>query len=109
MTSQPWWAVARPDSCIRESLRADRGREPAGRENLPVDHVARLMAALDQVVSVLALSGVASVDGALLSTGPRRLVDPAHAAADPTPIRTGRGTGLPHVERVQRLARNTNT
>ncbi|MEU3850389.1 TetR/AcrR family transcriptional regulator [Streptomyces sp. NPDC029554] len=80
---------------------------PAG-ESLPVDDVAQLMAALDQGVSVLALSGVASVDAALLRTGLRRLVDPAHAAAEPTPTRSGRGSGLPDVERVQRLTGDTN-
>ncbi|MFI8946961.1 TetR/AcrR family transcriptional regulator [Streptomyces sp. NPDC053750] len=112
-------ATAARDAALGEQLR-DRvqimigayGRiaaesRPAG-ENLPVDDVAQLMAALDQGVSVLALSGVASVDGALLRTGLRRLVDPSGAADDPTPSRTGRGTGLPDVERVQRLARDTD-
>ncbi len=112
-------ATAARDAVLGEQLRARvqimidaYGRiaaesRPTG-ENLPVDEVAQLMAALDQGVSVLALSGVASVDGALLRTGLRRLVDPANAAEDPTPTRTGRGTGLPDVERVQRLARDAD-
>ncbi|MEU6183550.1 TetR/AcrR family transcriptional regulator [Streptomyces coeruleorubidus] len=112
-------ATAARDAVLGEQLRARvqimidaYGRiaaesRPAG-ENLPVDDVAQLMAALDQGVSVLALSGVASVDGALLRAGLRRLVDPANAADDPTPARVRRGAGLPDVERVQRLARDAD-
>ncbi|MGA4960051.1 hypothetical protein [Streptomyces lavendulocolor] len=47
-------------------------------------------------------------DVALLRTGLRRLVAPAHAAAEPRPTRTGRGASLTDIERVQRLTLNTN-
>lgn len=83
---------------------AAAGRPPG--EDLPAGDVARLMAALDQGVSVLALSGVTSVDGALLRTGLRRLIDPAGAADDPSPSREGEKTQLPDVSRVQRLVRD---
>ncbi|MGA5424486.1 hypothetical protein [Streptomyces lavendulocolor] len=52
--------------------------------------------------------------GADLSTSPfcapacAALVSPAHAAAEPRPTRTGRGANLPDIERVQRLALNTD-
>ncbi|WP_405610666.1 TetR/AcrR family transcriptional regulator [Streptomyces sp. NBC_01511] len=76
-------------------------------EHLPSGDVAQLMTALDQGVSVLALSGIAPVDGALLRTGLRRLVDPAGAADDPSPARDGLGSHLPDVEWVRRLTRDT--
>lgn len=75
-------------------------------EHLPVDDVAQLMTALDQGVSVLALSGIASVDGALLRTGLRRLVDPVSAAGDPSPASDGRPSHLPDVERVRWLTQD---
>ncbi|MFV2178159.1 TetR/AcrR family transcriptional regulator [Actinomadura sp. LOL_016] len=78
---------------------------PAG-ESLPAGDVAQLMAALDQGASVLALSGVASVEGALLRTGLRRLVDPAGAADEPSPARDDRAS--PDVERVRRLIRGAS-
>jgi AcrR family transcriptional regulator len=74
-------------------------------EKLPADDVARLMTALDQGVSVLALSGVASMDAALMRTGLRRLVDPSGAADDPAPERDGTAS-LPGVDQVQRLFRD---
>lgn len=70
---------------------------------LPADDVAQLMAALDQGVSVLALSGVASMDPAVIRAGLRRLVDPASAAGDPPPQRSIRPTSLPYVDQVRRL------
>ncbi|QFG24149.1 TetR/AcrR family transcriptional regulator [Actinomadura sp. WMMB 499] len=73
-------------------------------EDLPAGDVAMLMAALEQGASVLALSGVASVEGGLLRTGLRRLVDPAGAAGEPSPGRDGRAS--PDVERVRRLMRD---
>ncbi|WP_440106963.1 TetR/AcrR family transcriptional regulator [Streptosporangium sp. H16] len=76
-------------------------------EHLPADDVARLMTALDQGMSVLALSGITSADGALLRTGLRRLVDPASAAGDPPPARDGHASHLPDVERVRRLTQDT--
>ncbi|MEV0590382.1 TetR/AcrR family transcriptional regulator [Nonomuraea cavernae] len=79
---------------------------PAG-EDLPVDDVAQLMTALDQGVSVLALSGVASIDGALLRAGLRRLADPASAANEPSLARDDHAAPLPDVERVRRLIRDT--
>ncbi|GLF97743.1 TetR/AcrR family transcriptional regulator [Streptomyces yaizuensis] len=84
---------------------AAEGR-PAG-EDLAVGDVAQLMAALDQGVSVLALSGVASVDSELLRTGLRRLVAPASAAREPSPARGGHPSPLPDVERVRRLIHGT--
>ncbi|MER6911890.1 TetR/AcrR family transcriptional regulator [Streptomyces sp. NPDC000594] len=84
---------------------AAQGR-PAG-EHLAVGEVAQLMAALDQGLSVLALSGVASVDSALLRTGLRRLVAPASAANEPSPARSGQGSPLPDVERVRQLIHDT--
>ncbi|GGZ35095.1 hypothetical protein GCM10010387_31450 [Streptomyces inusitatus] len=74
-------------------------------ENLPVADVAQLMAALDQGVSVLALSGISTVDTTLLRTGLRRLVSPATAATEPAPGRSGHASPLPDVERVGRLIR----
>ncbi|MER6804126.1 hypothetical protein ACFPN6_12670 [Streptomyces fimbriatus] len=50
---------------------------------------------------------MASVDGALLRTGLRRLVAPAGAVRDPSPARNGHGSHLPDVERVRRLTRDT--
>ncbi|TDQ47248.1 TetR/AcrR family transcriptional regulator [Actinorugispora endophytica] len=79
---------------------------PAG-EELPAGDVAQLMAALEQGVSVLALSGVASVDGALLRTGLRRLVAPASAADEPSPARDGHASPLPDVEQVRGMIRDT--
>lgn len=78
---------------------------PAG-EDLPVADVARLMAALDQGAALLALSGVTSVDSALLRTGLRRLVAPASAAREPSPARDGDASPLPDVEQVRRLIRD---
>ncbi|MGV9313593.1 TetR/AcrR family transcriptional regulator [Streptomyces sp. NPDC003691] len=82
---------------------AAEGR-PAG-EDLPVDDVARLMTALEQGISVLALSGATAVDGALLRTGLRRLVSPAHLPHEQPPGRRGHTSRLPDVERVQKLIR----
>lgn len=76
-------------------------------ESLPVDDVARLMAALDQGGSVLALSGITAMDGTLLRVGLRRLMDPIEAAGEPAPEREGHPAFLSDVARVQRLIRET--
>ncbi len=75
-------------------------------ENLAVEDVARLMTALDQGVSVLALSGITSMDGTLMRTGLRRILDPGQSAGEPRPEHDDRTSQLPDVERVQRLIRN---
>ncbi|GAA4918757.1 TetR/AcrR family transcriptional regulator [Nesterenkonia rhizosphaerae] len=72
-------------------------------ERLPVEDVARLMAALDQGMSVLALSGITNIDGALARAGLNRLVDPFEAAGESAPIRDGQAEPLADVARVQRL------
>lgn len=79
---------------------------PAG-ETLPAEDVGRLMAALDQGVSVLALSGITSMDPGLIRSGLRRLMDPASAAGDPAPEREGGPAPFPGVDQVQRLFRET--
>ena len=73
-------------------------------ENLPPDDVALLMTALDQGVTMLALSGITAMDPAIVRTGLRRLVDPRGAADDPAPQREG-ANSFPGVEQVQRLFR----
>ncbi|MEV7231910.1 TetR/AcrR family transcriptional regulator [Polymorphospora sp. NPDC051019] len=78
---------------------------PTG-EVLPVDDVAQLMAAFDQGVSVLTLSGIASMDGALMRTGLRRLMDPAGAVGEPAPRRDGHTSSRPDVQAVRRLMRD---
>lgn len=45
-------------------------------EQLPVEDVAALLAALDQGTSLLLVSGLLTIDGALMRTGLSRLVDP---------------------------------
>ncbi|MEU8381708.1 TetR/AcrR family transcriptional regulator [Streptosporangium sp. NPDC048865] len=95
---------------VRVLLNAYGRVAAAGRpdgEHLRADDVAQLMTALDQGMSVLSLSGIASADGALLRTGLRRLMDPAGAADDPPPARDGHASHLPDVERVRRLTRDT--
>lgn len=52
---------------------------PAAEEPLGTDRVGVLLAALDQGVALLALSGIEAADAALLRTGLRRLLDPARA------------------------------
>lgn len=76
-------------------------------EHLAVDDIAQLMTALDQGVSVLRLSGIASVDGALMRTGLRRLLDPESAAVEPSPVRSGHAPHMPDIEWVRRLTRDT--
>ncbi|MFI0349225.1 TetR/AcrR family transcriptional regulator [Actinomadura sp. 9N407] len=111
-------ATAARDDTLIHSLRARvqvlidaYGRvAAAGRpddEELPVDEVAQLMAALEQGATMLALSGAASIDSALLRTGLRRLVTPAAAANEPSPVRDAHASPLPDVERVRRLIRDT--
>ncbi|MCO1579146.1 TetR/AcrR family transcriptional regulator [Crossiella sp. SN42] len=79
----------------------------AAEEDLAVDKVAQLMAALDQGASVLALSGVATVDGSLMRSGLRRLLGlPADAVDERSADRAGRASLLPTVEQVQRLIRD---
>jgi AcrR family transcriptional regulator len=48
----------------------------ADEEHLEEDQLGALLAALDQGVALLVISGMASVDGALLRTGLRRLLQP---------------------------------
>ncbi|MBK3533398.1 hypothetical protein JHN61_23985 [Streptomyces sp. MBT67] len=76
-------------------------------EHLAVDDIAQLMTALDQGVSVLRLSGIASVDGALMRTGLRRLLDPESAAVEPSPVRGGHAPHMTDIEWVRRLTRDT--
>jgi len=71
-------------------------------DSLPSDDVALLMTALDQGVTMLALTGITPMDPAVVRAGLRRLVDPAAAAADPAPDREG-AASFPGVEQVQRL------
>ncbi len=71
----------------------------APEEELAADEIAQLMAALEQGVSVLALSGVASIDGSLLRVGMRRLLRDSAGAVD----RPGHTSLLPTVEQVRRL------
>ncbi|HCS60433.1 MAG TPA: TetR family transcriptional regulator [Microbacterium sp.] len=78
---------------------------PAG-ENLPVEDVARLLAALDQGVSVLALSGITSMDDTLMRAGLRRLLNPAEAVNDPAPERDGRPAAFPGSDQVQKILRD---
>ncbi|MGM7698509.1 TetR/AcrR family transcriptional regulator [Microbacterium sp. A84] len=75
-------------------------------ENLPPDDIARLMAALDQGSSILALSGITLVDPALIRAGLRRILDPASAADDPAPERDS-SISYPGVAQVQRLFQET--
>ena len=86
----------------RRVAEADR---PAD-EQLPADDVARLMTALDQGVSVLILSGVTEMNGALLRTGLRRLMDP-HADSNSAFHDDADESALPDVERVRRLIRDS--
>jgi len=71
-------------------------------ENLPSADVALLMTALDQGTTMLALSGITSLDPAVVRVGLRRIIDPRSAAADPEPQREG-SASFPGVEQVQRL------
>ncbi|MBB6170501.1 AcrR family transcriptional regulator [Nocardiopsis mwathae] len=75
------------------------GSHRAPDEEIAADGVAQLMAALEQGVSVLALSGAASIDGSLLRAGMRRLL---RAPADPAD-RPDHTSLLPTVAQVQRL------
>ncbi|APU21473.1 TetR/AcrR family transcriptional regulator [Actinoalloteichus sp. GBA129-24] len=75
-------------------------------ENIAVEDIARLMAALDQGVYVLTLIGIDSMDGTLMRTGLRRLLDPGQAAGESREGHDDRTSALPDVERVQRLLRN---
>lgn len=72
-------------------------------ESLPVDDIARLMAALDQGVTVLALSGITPMDSGLTRAGLRRLFDPAAAAGDAAPEHDAHPAWFPGVAQVQRL------
>lgn len=70
-------------------------------ERLGAEDVGTLMAAFDQGVSILALIGISSVDGALLRAGLNRLIDPRRAADEAAPVSTDRSTPLPLITRVQ--------
>lgn len=71
-------------------------------ENLAPEDVARLMTALDQGVTVLAVSGITSMDPAIIRAGLRRLLDPASAAREPAPHLEG-SASFPGADQVQRL------
>lgn len=71
-------------------------------ENLPPEDIARLMTALDQGASVLAVSGITSMDPAIIRVGLRRILDPASAAGEPAPEREEL-VSFPGVDQVQRL------
>ncbi len=73
-------------------------------EKLPASDIALLMTALDQGVTMLALSGITSMEPAIIRAGLRRLVDPGGAAGEPAPQRQG-SASFPGVEQVQRLFR----
>ncbi len=76
-------------------------------ECLAAEDVAQLMAALDQGASLLALSGVATIDGALMRSGLRRLLlDATNAANERSPSPDGHASPLPDVEQVRRLIRD---
>ncbi|MFD1859702.1 hypothetical protein EHW97_00905 [Aeromicrobium camelliae] len=106
-------ATAARDATLTDALRErvqlmiDGYREVAAAhrtddEQLPVDDVARLMAALDQGVSKLTLGGISALDGPLLRAGLRRLVDPRGAADEPPSEHDG-SAELPEVARVRQL------
>lgn len=97
---------ARVEVLLNAYGRVAASGRPEG-EHLPVDDVAQLMTAFDQGVSVLQLSGIASVNGALMRTGLRRLLDPASAAVEPSPARGGHSSHRADVEWVRRLTRDT--
>lgn len=67
-------ALAARIATLLDAYRCVAGARRSGDELLPDESVARLMLALDQGASVLALSGVASVDPPLLRAGLRRLL-----------------------------------
>ncbi|WP_166353389.1 TetR/AcrR family transcriptional regulator [Phytoactinopolyspora limicola] len=108
-------ATAARDDTLSQALRARvqvmvdayrrvavSGRRPD--DPLPVDDVAQLMAALDQGVSILALSGAGSIDGPLMRAGLRRLLTGTTGDADePPPAGADGASLLPDVERVRRL------
>ncbi|WP_243228775.1 TetR/AcrR family transcriptional regulator [Microbacterium sp. CIAB417] len=71
-------------------------------ESLPADDIARLMTALDQGVTILALSGITSLDPGIVRAGMRRLMDPDAAAREPAPERRD-SAPFPGVEQVRRL------
>ncbi|MFF0738923.1 hypothetical protein ACFYVL_00845 [Streptomyces sp. NPDC004111] len=96
---------ARVEVLLQAYGRAAAAGRPEG-EHVPVDDIAQLMTALDQGVSVLRLSGIAAVDGALMRTGLRRLLDPAGAAVEPSPVRGGHASHMPDVEWVRSLTRD---
>lgn len=74
---------------------------PAAEEPLGADRVAVLLAALDQGVAILALSGIEVADAALLRTGLRRLLDPARALVA-EPVEDDAGPPALHDRMLQR-------
>ncbi|MDI2098686.1 TetR family transcriptional regulator [Ruicaihuangia caeni] len=109
-------AAAARDEALTEALRervqvmidvyADlaRANRPAD-DSLPAEDAAKLMAALDQGVSVLSLSGITSIDGGLVRVGLQRLLDPGAAASAPAPERD-RSSPLLDVDRVRTMMEN---
>lgn len=73
-------ALARRFESLLDIYRGVAADARAADEPLDVDQVGVLLAALDQGVGILALSGIEDADAALLRTGLRRLLDPARAA-----------------------------
>lgn len=71
-------------------------------ETLSAGDVARLMVALNQGISVVALSGISDMDDSLMRVGMRRLLDPAGSAGE-TSMRTP--GGFPGVGDVQNMLR----
>jgi AcrR family transcriptional regulator len=71
-------------------------------ERLPAAEVGALLAALDQGVTLLALSGVAAMDARLLRIGLQRLLDPRRAADAPLPPPGPVGLPAIHDRELQR-------
>lgn len=70
-------------------------------EPLAAAEVGALLAALDQGVTLLGLSGLAAIDQRMMRIGLRRLVDPARAVADDSADAPG-GPAALHDEVIQR-------
>ncbi|WP_353987384.1 TetR/AcrR family transcriptional regulator [Ruicaihuangia caeni] len=109
-------AAAARDEALTEALRERvqvmidvytdlaRANRPAD-DALPAEDAAKLMAALDQGVSVLSLSGITSIDGGLVRVGLQRLLDPGAAASAPAPERD-QSSPLLDVDRVRTMMEN---
>ncbi|MEV5831187.1 hypothetical protein AB0L25_37035 [Spirillospora sp. NPDC052242] len=76
-------------------------RRAADDERLAAAEVGALLAALDQGVTLLGLSGLAAIDQRMMRIGLRRLVDPARAVADDSADAPG-GPAALHDEVIRR-------